>query len=81
MNEPSSIVLALDAVRAALDRLSKLRPSEPVLVVRKECEACEATIKAWAHEPPTPKERDEMLRKLLALHIAITTLGGHSDRR
>jgi len=74
MSEPSAIGLALEAIRAALERLSKLRPSEPIIVLRQECEVCDATVRSWIGAQPSATERERMMRKLLALHIAITSL-------
>lgn len=72
--------LVSDAIRQALASLAILPNSEEALTLRERCLACQAVANEWSQTPPTPEEREAMMRKVIALHVAITKLRRKSER-
>lgn len=69
----------LDAIHQALATFASLPDSPQARELREECLAVEATAREWALAPPSAEDREEMMRKVLALHIAITKLRRSTD--
>jgi hypothetical protein len=63
---------ALNAIRQALATVSKLPESEEARELRDQCLAHEHIAEQWAREPPTPEEREALMKKVLALHVKVT---------
>jgi hypothetical protein len=64
----------LDAIHQALATFAALPDSTEARNLREQCLAVEATAREWATVPPSPEDRDALMRKVLALHVAITKL-------
>jgi hypothetical protein len=62
----------LRAIWHALTAVSKLPESQHVLELRDRCLACERTARIWVHEPPTPEEREGLMKRVLALQVMVT---------
>jgi hypothetical protein len=52
----------------------RLPDSKEVGDLKEQCLAIEDTVKQWARQEPSPEEREALMRKVLALHVAITRL-------
>lgn len=70
----------LDAIQQALATFARLPDSPEARALREQCLAVEATAKEWARVPPSVEDREAMMRKVLALHVAITKLRRKSLR-
>jgi hypothetical protein len=70
----------MDAIHQAQATFAVLPDSPEAQDLRERCLAVEATAREWAHAPPTPEEREALMRKVLALHVAITKLRRRSER-
>jgi hypothetical protein len=62
---------AIDVVLRRLERLSPSDKAEQLQVWVKEC--LEETDQ-WNASPPTPREREVLMKRLLALQVAVTKL-------
>jgi hypothetical protein len=62
---------AIDVVLRRLERLSPSDNTEQIHVLVQEC--LEETDQ-WNASPPTPRDRDVLMKRLLALHVAVTNL-------
>jgi hypothetical protein len=65
---------ALDAIHQALATFAALPDSPNAHELREQYLAIEVTAREWARVPPSPEDRDLLIRKVLALHVAITKL-------
>ena len=72
--------LVLDAVQIALGQLAKLPNSPEVEDLRTKALAYEKEAKHWSEKPPTSEQREAMMKKVLALHVAVTKLARPDDR-
>ncbi len=70
----------LDAIGKALASLRILPDSQEARVLREECLAWERMAKDWEHSPPTAEERETAMKKVVALHVAISRLRRESQR-
>lgn len=66
--------LALDAVRAAIAVLEKVQATEERDRLLEEAHTFERKVVAWAANPPNAAEREELMRKVLALNVAVARL-------
>lgn len=66
--------LALDAVRAAVDALEGAPATEERDRLLEEARTCERLVAAWADNPPSAGEREALMRKVLALNVAVARL-------
>lgn len=69
----------LDAIRQALATFDALPDTPEAWKLRDECLVMEATAREWSRVPPSAEEREAMMRRVLALHIAITKLRRKTD--
>ena len=75
MSRSTRTNLVLGAISRALDSLSVLPDSEQARRLREECLACQAAAKEWETTSPSAEERETMMRRAVALHVAITKMG------
>jgi hypothetical protein len=61
----------LDAIWQALAAASKLADSEQALELRDRCLAYEHIDQSWEHEPPTPEEREDLMKRVMALQVLV----------
>jgi hypothetical protein len=66
--------LALDAVLAAIVVLDGLPDSEERARLQTLARECEDAIRGWCEAAPAPDERESMMRRVLALNVAVTKL-------
>lgn len=62
----------LDAIRQALLVVSNLPESDEARQLGDQCLACEHIAERWAQQPPTPDEREALMKKVLSLQIKVT---------
>jgi hypothetical protein len=67
--------LVFDAIRQTLAVLEKAPISEEVRRLREECLAYRHIAERWAEEPPTLREREELMKQVLSLQLAATRIG------
>jgi hypothetical protein len=63
---------ALHAIQMAMAMASKLPDSEQVREIREQCLACSAIAEQWELVPPTPEERDDLMKRVVALQVSVT---------
>lgn len=66
--------LVIDAIRLAVDSLAVLPDSEDARELRASCCALRSAVEAWNVAPPSAEEREQTMRKVVALHVAVTKL-------
>jgi hypothetical protein len=68
----------LQIVQAATDvvlrRLDGLSPSAKTEQLRAWVEECQHEAEQWSVSPPSPRERDVIMKRELALHVEVTRL-------
>ena len=67
-------LLALDAVRAAISVLKGLPPSDESAQLLTVANGCENEVCRWRDAPPSAVEREDMMRRVLALNVAVAKL-------
>jgi hypothetical protein len=67
--------LALDALKAVIDALSRLPHSDDSQKLAGEAHACERIVNCWQYYPPTDEDREDLMKRVLDLHIATALLG------
>lgn len=67
-------VVALEALEDALAQLAQLPESAEGDALLVKGFALQREVKGWADNPATPDQREAMMKKVLALHIAISRL-------
>lgn len=71
--------LALDAVRLALASLRVMPDSKEARALREACVSWERVVKDWEHSAPTAEDRERAMKRLVALHVAVTKLRRRSE--
>lgn len=66
--------LALGAVNAAVAALASLPDSDDKRRLLVEVESCARAIDAWTGQPPTAEAREAVMKRVLALHVAVAGL-------
>jgi hypothetical protein len=64
--------LVLKAIRSAAAQLARLPQSPDLDELRGTASACAAEAEAWKDAPPTDVQRDAMMKRVLALQVAVT---------
>jgi hypothetical protein len=67
--------LALDALKAVLDALSGLPHTDDSQRLAGEARACERIVNCWQYYPPTDEDREDLMKRVLDLHLATAQLG------
>lgn len=67
-------IVALEALEVALAQLSSLPESPESEALMKRGFELQREVKKWADDPVSPVERERMMKKVLALHMAIGRL-------
>jgi hypothetical protein len=57
-----------------LRRLSTLRSSPDVEDLRLKAESHLQKAQLWPHSKPTPEEREMLMKRVLAIHVAVAKL-------
>ena len=68
-----------NAIKTALASLTVFPDSEEARELRERCLTYQATTSEWTHTAPTPEEREAMMKKVVALHVAVTKLRRKSE--
>jgi hypothetical protein len=72
-------LLALDALNAVLEALSRLPHSDDSQRLAGEARACERVVQCWRLYPPKDDEREDLMKRVLDLHIATALLRRGSE--
>ncbi len=62
------------AIRTAAEQLAKMPRSPEVLALKSDIVALEEELAGWTTNPPASEQREGMMKKVLAIHLAITKL-------
>ncbi|MGA3119924.1 MAG: hypothetical protein ABSF69_04050 [Polyangiaceae bacterium] len=68
---PKRVSPLLDAIRQALDALTKLPESPRAQQLRDQCLAYEHIAEQWTREPPTPEDREALMKRVLSLNAMV----------
>jgi hypothetical protein len=71
--------LALDALNLVLDTLGRLPHSDDRQRLEGQARACERVVSCWQYYPPTDEDREDLMRRLLDLHMATAQLRRGSE--
>lgn len=74
MPESKRFSLVTKAIGLASAQLARMPSSAEVDALRCAADEFEAETQAWAQQPPTDQERELMMKKALALQVAVTKL-------
>jgi hypothetical protein len=66
------VAVALEAIRAVLDVLSREPHSDKRQRLTGEARACERIVRSWDLLAPKAEDREAVMKRVLALHIATT---------
>jgi hypothetical protein len=69
---------ARDAVEAVVGMLTGLPDGRERRRLVDDASECEREIQGWDQRPPTPEQHEEMMKRVLGLHIAAATLARSS---
>jgi len=70
----SRFVVVRDAIDVVLRRLQCTPPSDRTEQLRAWLDECSQEFEQWSASPPTDRERDGIMKRVLALHVAVTRL-------
>jgi hypothetical protein len=71
---PPKRLTVLDAIRQALTLLARLPDSEQAHELRDRCLAYEHVAEQWDDEPPSPDEREILMKSVLSLQVMVAKL-------
>jgi hypothetical protein len=63
-----------EATDVVLRRLERLAPSERTEQLRVWLDECLRQAEVWGESPPAPRDRDVLMKRVLALHVEVTRL-------
>jgi hypothetical protein len=63
-----------EAIDVLLLHLEGLPPSEATELLRSGIDECILSLVHWQASPPTDRERDELMKRVLGIHAEITRL-------
>ena len=63
-----------EAIDVLLLHLEGLPPSEERELLRSRIDECILKLAQWRASPPTDRDRDELMKRVLALHMEVTRL-------
>jgi hypothetical protein len=66
--------LVQQAIDVVVRRLSALPPSAVVEALLARAREHQRQAEEWAKAPPAPQEREHLMKRVLALHLEVTTL-------
>ncbi len=70
----SKLDLLLDSVVSILRALATMPSTPEVRDLAHRALDCERKVKTWVEHPPTPDERETMMKRVLGLHTALAKL-------
>ena len=73
--------LVLDAIGQALATVSRMPKSDEAMHLREQCLALEHTVKDWVKTPPTPEDRESLMKSVLALQVALLKVHRRMDEQ
>jgi hypothetical protein len=68
------VAVALGAIREVLNGLSRVPHSDERQRLTGEARACERIVRSWDLLAPKVEDREAVMKRVLALHIATTKL-------
>lgn len=71
---PSRLVVVRDAIDVVLRHLEALPPSDRREQLRAWVQDCLLEAEQWRASTPTAREREGLMKRLLALHVAVTKI-------
>jgi hypothetical protein len=63
-----------EAIDVLLRHLEGLPPSEGTEHLRSGIDECILRLAQWRAAPPTDRDRDELMKRVLGLHVEVTKL-------
>jgi hypothetical protein len=63
-----------EAIDVLLLHLEGLPPSERTELLRSAIDECIVRLAQWRASPPTDRDRDELMKRVLGLHVEVTKL-------
>jgi hypothetical protein len=70
-----------EAIDVLLLHLECVPPSEGAELLRSGIDECITRLARWRASPPTDRDRDELMKRVLALHVKVTKLEQHPVQR
>jgi hypothetical protein len=68
------LMVVEEAIDVLLLHLEGLPPSEGRELLRSGIDECILTLARWRPSPPAGRDRDELMKRVLALHVEVTKL-------
>jgi hypothetical protein len=70
----AQLVIVREAIGIVLRRLERLSPSDKAEQLHVWVQECLDETDQWNASPPTPREREVLMKRLRALRVAVTKL-------
>jgi hypothetical protein len=67
-------IVVRDAANVVLRRLQSLPPSDEKSRLYARARDCAQQVEEWASLPPTTRDRDALMTRLLAVHVEVARL-------
>jgi hypothetical protein len=74
MVRKTRFMVVQEAIDVLLLHLEGLPPSERTELLRSAIEECMVRLAQWRASPPTDGDRDELMKRVLGLHVEVTKL-------
>ena len=68
------LVVVREAIQGVFHHLQHVLPSEKTDELHAWVHDCWQEAEQWIAAPPTDREQDALMKRILALHVAVTTL-------
>jgi hypothetical protein len=70
----AQFVVIREAIEVVLRHLESVPPSNRTTQLQARLQDCVQEAEMWSVSWPTPREMDALMKRLLALHVEVTTL-------
>jgi hypothetical protein len=71
---PAQFVIIREAIDVVLRHLKSVPPSDRTTQLQARLQDCVQETQMWSAAWPTRRELDALMKRLLALHVEVTTL-------
>jgi hypothetical protein len=78
MTLPARFLVVQEAIDVVLRHLECLPTSDRAELLRAWVQECVLETEPWSVSPPTDREREGLMKRILALHVAVTNLERHA---
>lgn len=74
MAQARRLVVVREAIDVVLRHLEFLQPSDRTEQLHAWLDECSQEVEQWNASPPTDREREGLMKRVLAIHVAVTNM-------